>query len=370
MARRLAFLALIVCLTTVVLLGSRRSPANVTDEGYLLAGVHRCQTGQLPGADFHAYMPLRYWLAAAVATESPMPLLRLRDLEMVVLVGAMLLFLAAVPGAGCPRALVVVAALVFVVAPGPWHKAVEIAAVLGVATAGTRMLQAQRRTDLLILGLSCGIAGAVRMELGAAVLVLSLVAAGWRRPERPALVLAGALVPMLVLGTPYLAAGRWRDGISFYSGELISSLSGLGAATNPYLSGPDPAGSEASVRWLLPLAFVAVVAVIVAAAGRLLVTRSRDRSALLLTVIALVRMVPVLHGLDASHLLQGMPTAYLPVLAVQRGRLRWLCLVILIVVHLGIAVNTEESYYTGSWRAGPDCRQPETGVLNGVWTPP
>jgi len=37
---------------------------NLSDEGYLVYGAERLMSGQIPGADFHAYMPGRYLVLA------------------------------------------------------------------------------------------------------------------------------------------------------------------------------------------------------------------------------------------------------------------------------------------------------------------
>ena len=40
---------------------------NLSDEGYLVYGAKRVLNGQIPGVDFHAYMPGRYLVLAASA---------------------------------------------------------------------------------------------------------------------------------------------------------------------------------------------------------------------------------------------------------------------------------------------------------------
>ncbi|MCP4549408.1 MAG: hypothetical protein GY835_23380 [bacterium] len=373
MIRRFSWAGLLVLVAGVVLLASRRAPANVTDEGYLLHGIHRVQSGQLPGADFHAYMPLRYWLGAAVAAHQPMELLELRNLELVILVASLLLLWSSVPASSrCPRAVLIAASAVFLYAPGPWHKSLELAATLGVAAAGARALgsPADRSGWTLAFGFTCGLAFGVRMELGLALCAVGALSAGLRGAKGILTFLAGSSALVLVLSSPFAAAGRLRDALGFYGRELISSLGGTGGGTNPFLTGTSPGGSELTIRWIFIAAVLATLGVVTAVAVDAVRRRCGRRQAVFLVAVAVVRLAPLCHGFDASHLLQGLPTAYVACAAARRGRLRLLCLSVLILVHLAVGISTGDSYYTGRWRAPPGFEVPRTGVLAGIRTPP
>jgi len=179
----------------------------------------------------------------------------------------------------------------------------------------------------------------------------------------------GTAIPIVTLASVYLSAGKLRAAMSFYFSELTSSLGAVGAVTNPFLAVAGVSGSEIESRVL----FIVAVALSFAIVIWSVTIATRDWRDSLLSVfvgmIAMARLFPVWYHFDASHLIQGLPTAYLAPVFCLRGRSRWSAIMLLASIHLGVGLSMSDGYYAGRWQAEPPFEVASDGVLRGLNTP-
>ncbi|MDJ0868909.1 MAG: hypothetical protein QNK03_22565 [Myxococcota bacterium] len=195
------------------LLPLRHYGLTISDDGWLLSSVLRMLDGEVLYRDVWVfYAPLRYHVVAGLFALFEPSLLLLRGLW-VVLLTATAIGLYRLARRLAPPSLAWLPAVVYPLAPGPWHKSPYGFCTVFFFLALARALERPRRRRLLVLGAVAGLVLVTRQELGLAACGLALaavaarhllepgVATAWRARLRPALREVG-----LVLGAIALAA--------------------------------------------------------------------------------------------------------------------------------------------------------------------
>ena len=153
---------------------------NLSDEGYLVYGAERVLSGQLPGADFHAYMPGRYLVLAALFKIFGAGIVVERVMWVVVRIFIVLLY-CQLSLTLVPRSIAFIPSFLLIILPGPWHKSFELLFPLIWLIAVYFYLYNSHLRSALILGLTVGITLFFRIEIGLIVFGLSGVAISFKK---------------------------------------------------------------------------------------------------------------------------------------------------------------------------------------------
>jgi hypothetical protein len=351
------------------------------DEGYLLGGVSRVLAGEVLYRDFHhTYAPGNFYLVALLFRVFGEDLLVLRALWLALRVA--IVFLAYAAGRrllGRPAAAA--AALLFIAAPGPWHKSFFHFFLLANALV-LALLPGRGRRFVFVAGALAGATFLFRQDLAIFVgllYALLLLAGRWsgETPRRAAAFLLGAAIPVL----PFAAYFAKEGALGKAFAKIL--FSGLGDNRTNELPFPPLLAPVAGVSGLaflfLRLLYYAPVPLCLAALLRALPGFFRRSAAafplLVFSFLGLLSFHQVLWRSDLPHLFQALGAFYLllpwAVHAAARGRARLGALLVLalpVLAHLSLAsyatafrspagvvriaaegFQPVPPYYTGSW---------------------
>ncbi len=294
---------------------------NPSDEGYLCYGTHRVLEGQVPGADFHAYEPGRYWVLAPffhlfgtdVVVERAV-LLILRVIICLLAYRAARLFL--------PISLALLATLPTLLIPGPWHKSWFSLLMLTAYLVAQRTVRKPGRWLPFAGGLVVGIGTVFRLDIGlfSGVLVASsLVAAATSRGASQRTFtsmlprfIAGVLGPIATACAVLAFQGGLYRALTFFISEYLNASGGL-ERIHPKISGfPSLMTSLADAprdlfELMIWLSMGSAVLLVTVAAIRWRSDRSAPLPVLLLCLVWACAFVGVFFQPDRSHLLQNGP---------------------------------------------------------------
>jgi len=198
--------AALVAFLASVLLGLRAQGLIVNDEGWVAYPALRMLEGDILYRDVSSYYaPLRYHAIEVVFGLIGPSLIAMRTLWMVLLL---------VSAAGCfriarrfaPPAIALAPALLYGLAPGPWHKSPYGFCTVVFLLALVRALERPSTARAVLLGAAAGMSLVTRQDLGVLQLVLALVLVAGRpllafaRPSGPALLDVGRTLARVFLG--------------------------------------------------------------------------------------------------------------------------------------------------------------------------
>ncbi len=313
---------------------------NLSDEGYLVYGARRVLSGQVPGADFHAYMPGRYLVLSLFFKLFGQNIIVERLMWVIVRVIIALLFFR-LSTRLLPPVVALVPTLLIIFVPGPWHKGFELLFPLFWLLSVHGYLTQQRKWSIFFLGLASGLTFFFRLEIGIITLVLSGMILGvnrmvtFRADVQPTTALSRPrrcvfshelvifVSSFLLVLLPYVVFLWCRSGILksvfFYAHELLAGLGG----SNPFLvsitsvvrsaTSPQEVGVEGPVPYLLGC--FGLVYLIMFGVLCFIFFRRRwgniDFFVFILTIYGFAQLYQVISSLDVSHLLQAGPFTYL-----------------------------------------------------------
>ena len=359
---------------------------NPSDEGYLVFGVSRVLSGQMPGADFHAYEPGRYWLMAPffalfgtdVLVERAVLLIhRVAIVVLVFLCGRRFL----------PTVHALIPTVTTLVLPGPWHKSWFALMLLLALLSAARYLEKPSDRRLAVGGVLSGTALLFRLDLGVFSIVLWGIAhiartsresmPSWARGARRWLrFVSWAAVPVGLAGGWYAMQGKLAAALSFYLSEYLHASGDL-ERIHPKIAGFPSLGRAISSfpENLFHIVIWASIVSFVALATSILIRARRERCVpwpeVLLAATWCCAFVAVAVQPDRSHLLQNGPPLYLvgvaALVALGRelgGHTHHRLAAVMPIVLLGALVAENllapdiNAYYTGSirMRFGPQVR--------------
>jgi hypothetical protein len=229
---------LLLALSTIYYLLYFNYQIDLDDEGLLLWEASDLLHGTFPIADYASYMPLSYFVLAALFKTfgTYVVVERLFLIAFLLACGQMTL---AISRRFLPGAWALLPAILYALAPGPWYKVVFVWSILLIGVGAFFWLDRPTFQRAVLFGISIGVAGSGRIEAG---VIGAALAAGastlllidrWRAratPERPneLLILAVTLVAALVtvgMWIPIYAAFGKIDGvISFLRDEAFAPL--------------------------------------------------------------------------------------------------------------------------------------------------
>lgn len=138
---------------------------SLSDEGYIINGVLRVMQGKLCGKDFHAYAPGRYYLIALFFKLFGTNLIIERIVFMIFLsFNTILIFFVA--RKIMPELVALIPALITMIIPGPWHKAMDIYFFLMSLLTLIKYANYRNLKNLFILGFISGLTLFFRTYLG------------------------------------------------------------------------------------------------------------------------------------------------------------------------------------------------------------
>ncbi len=318
--------AIVVCALTYYL-AFFNFGINPSDEGYLCYGTHRVLQGQVPGADFHAYEPGRYWVLAPffhlfgadVVVERAV-LLCLRVLICLIAYRAARLYL--------PISLALIAAAPTVLVPGPWHKSwFPLLMLIGFLLAH-RLARRPGRWLAFAGGLIVGIGAVFRLDIGLFTGVLvtaSLVTVARTHPGGPRTFMGlipwfigGVLSPVTAACTALALQGRLLPALTFFVNEYVNA-SGTLERIHPKIAG-FPSFTACLRQFphdlfelMIWLSMGSAVLLVTVAAVRWRRERSAPLALLLLCLAWACTFVGVLFQPDRSHLLQNGPLLWITI---------------------------------------------------------
>ncbi len=287
------------------------------DEGYLLGGVTRILDGEILYKDFHhTYAPGRFYLVAFLFRIFGEDLLVLRGLW--VALRASIVGLAYLAGRRIlPRPAAAAAALLFLAAPGPWHKSFFHFFLLANALALTG-LKGRGRGAVAAAGLLAGITCLFRQDLGAFVAIAYALLFVLRRrtgesPRRAAAFFLCAALPIASFAIYFLSKGAL--------GEAASKVLFAGLEDNrtndlpfPPLFRGLPAGGDGAALLGLRLLYYLPVPLALAALARAALSLGRRPEALALLVFSALGLLSFHQAIwrsDLAHLFQATGMFYL-----------------------------------------------------------
>ena len=147
---------------------------NLSDEGYLVYGAKRVLSGQIPGADFHAYMPGRYVTLASLFKVFGTDILVERVMWVLVrvIIAALFFKLSTI---FLPVLIALMPTFLIILIPGPWHKSFEMLFPLAWFLSVYFYLLKQDIARILLLALFAGATLFFRLENGLLVIFLSVL---------------------------------------------------------------------------------------------------------------------------------------------------------------------------------------------------
>jgi hypothetical protein len=389
---------------------------NLSDEGYLVYGAKRFLNGQIPGVDFHAYMPGRYILLALLFKTFGLNLLFERSMWVFVRVIIAILYFRLSIKFVSPTIAIIITCLA-VLTPGPWHKSFETLFPIAWFLALYAYLMQPKTTKIFFLGLMGGMTLFFRLEIGLVILSLSYVALlfnhvylskqtfvllklqpnySYHKINLDIIIL---LTGNILIFLPYIIFLATRSsvlkGFEFYWHELVM---GLTLGDNPFLQPIAPlskifsAGESYQLGEWLPLFFYCFVCIHLCAITfslYLIIKKKADLKIIFyffLAVYGCILLYQVMSLPDTSHLLQAGPFIYLIAgYLIHRGyqkisgitsdaRLKSHfknifplafvvgCTIILGLYILDVLTGEKDFYYTGSYKI----KQTEAIKLGGV----
>ncbi len=220
----------------------------MSDEGFMVYPALRMLEGDLLYRDvYHYYAPLPYHLLEAVFAVTRPSLLWARTLWMLFLLGS-IAGTYRIARRFAPPAVALLPAVVYALAPGPWHKAFYGLCSVSFLLVLARALERKSPARHVLLGAACGVTLMCRQELGIAQLLVAsaivcIVTLGALRSEgvRGAALAAGvrrlllvysgfaaALAPLLALYAAHGNLGNMVDAVFLqaytYSRRPLASL--------------------------------------------------------------------------------------------------------------------------------------------------
>jgi hypothetical protein len=301
------------------------------DEGYLLDGVERIMEGQTIYKDFHhTYAPGRFYLMAAAFKAFGKNLLVERfvfALLQAVKCGLALLIARAI----VRNHFALLAPVLIVIAPGPWHKVFFSAFGFLAALAAIASIY-ERSGRLFWYGMVMGACAVFRQDtagfafLGGAVgMLLAGHRGGWGTRD-------------YIRRLLYLAAGAAVVGILIFAyfhshgavGRMVHKITRDGMIDNltnriPYPNLAALTGVDADyLGYILPVKLLFYVPFVIYACAAVLVARNIiarrwDRSVIVLIIVLMISVLAFNQSVwrsDVGHLLQSMQYVYLLVPAV------------------------------------------------------
>ncbi|MBN1825291.1 MAG: glycosyltransferase family 39 protein [Candidatus Eisenbacteria bacterium] len=301
------------------------------DEGYLLGGVTRILDGQVLYRDFHhTYAPGRFYLVAGLFRLFGENLLVLRAFWVILRVAVVLLAYAAGRRV-LSRPAAFAAALLFIVAPGPWHKSFFHLFVLLQLIAFAGLGRRDSLRPAALAGLAAGFAFLFRQDLGAFGVLVYLVLFALKRwtgetPRRALAFLAAAAAPV----APVIVAFAFSGGLAEGAGKvLLAGMRDNQTNTLPFppLFHPIRGDVRGAGFFLLRLLYYAPVPLYLAAfavgavrlgragtawrAGRAGTGGEGGRRLLVYALFGLLAFNQTLWRSDLAHLLQSLAPAWI-----------------------------------------------------------
>ena len=347
---------------------------NLADEGLVVEGARQVERGVYE-PDVFAHYSSRYMFESLVLSRAD-NLLALRALWAILrAASAAMLFWIVTSLAGAGAAFPVV--LVFLLAPGPWHKAWIPLITLLSAVAMLHFRRRPRQSTALLWGVALGLAFAIHPYTGALLWLASLPAA-WRavdasprRWQAPALVTSGFFLGVLVLGR-WVRQVDWQVFIPRHLSVIKSDWLGFHEFFWDLATGASR-GLVFAATLDIMLA-VLVVAFVIAIRRPAWLTPGGAADMLGLALLAAAGLPKIVARFDESHLLQNLPLflALVGVLLgwalraeVRRGPKIAAGLLAGWLVVFGLWSAGHTDYYFG----GPGMVRGRTAVLNNAFAP-
>jgi len=313
---------------------------NLSDEGYLVYGAERLMSGQIPGADFHAYMPGRYLVLAFLFDLFGENIIVERLMWVVVRAIIAILFFR-LSTRFLPPLIAFVPTLLVILIPGPWHKGFETLFPLAWLLSVRFYLTDGRAVRAFVMGLLGGATLFFRVEMGLMVIFLSIVTIGMKRLSlRPPEVASAVskkdleantlsqdiiifLTGPVLIFLPYLIFLWFRSGVLksffFYTQELFAGLGGSNPFLRPLPSLVEIFSSPLKIDFggMLPYFLYFFFIVYAVSAARLIIVLPRRKWApedgflCIITIYGMISLYTAVSQPDRSHLLQVGPLAYL-----------------------------------------------------------
>jgi hypothetical protein len=347
---------------------------NLSDEGLVVEGARQYAAGTYE-PDVFAHYSSRYMIESIVLRTAD-NLLALRFLWAVLrAASAALLFwiVASLAGAGAAFPAV----LLFLIAPGPWHKAWVPLVTLVTAATFLGFRRKPRQSTALLVGVSAGFAFAIHPYTGALLLPALLVAVwqavepGGRRWQAPALTMAGFTLSTLALGG-WVRQVDWAGFVTRHWAIVKSDWLGLHEFFISLVTGAPRGLFFAGV--LDVLLVVLIGAFVVAVRRPAWLTPGGGADLFGLALLAAAGLPKIVARFDESHVLQNMPlflvlAATLAAWGLQQAKTRWAkvggAALAVWLVAFGVWALAHDAYYFG----GPGMARGREAKLDNAFAP-